>query len=428
MSGGPIQQPIAGAPALTTPPPGLPEAAAPDDAVAPPPHHPRFPLLDGMRAIAVFSVLILHVGVFGLVGDSFGGRLVMHMNVGVTIFFLISGFLLYRPFIAHRTGGAAPPAALDYAKRRLLRIVPAYWLVLIVLVLAPGVLGVTGDGGLQQFLLIHTLPIGDGPGCVAAVSQCGLAQTWSLVVEVTFYALLPFYALAAAALARGRTVREWLPAELLLLGALALASMILRFVLLDGPGPTTVVGGTLLGFWLWFALGMALALVSVAIAGMSWRPLTIDWIGAHPALVWLGAAAVYLLAALVLPATPYLVGVRDQLFAHVAFGAVALLLMLPAVFGDDEGGAPRAFLEHPLVAWLGLVSYGIFLWHYVVALELGVPGEGLAFGPLLVATVVITVPIAAVSYYLVERPLLRFKYRRIGAPRLVAADRSRPAP
>ena len=56
-----------------------------------------------------------------------------------------------------------------------------------------------------------------------------------------------------------------------------------------------------------------------------------------------------------------------------------------------------------------MISYGIFLWHYVVVLRLGVPGEGWSFLPLLIATVAITVPIAAASYYLLERPLLRFK-------------------
>ena len=83
--------------------------------------------------------------------------------------------------------------------------------------------------------------------------------------------------------------------------------------------------------------------------------------------------------------------------------------MLPAVFGDSAGGAPAGIPPPPVVAWLGLISYGIFLWHYVVALRLGVPGEGWSFLPLLVATVAITVPIAAASYYLLERPLLRFK-------------------
>ena len=80
------------------------------DAVAPPPRHPRFPLVDGMRAIAVLGVLVVHSAVAGdAVSSSIGGRLLAHLNVGVTIFFLISGFLLYRPFIAHRLGGAPPP-------------------------------------------------------------------------------------------------------------------------------------------------------------------------------------------------------------------------------------------------------------------------------------------------------------------------------
>ena len=390
-------------------------ADAAPDAVAPPPHHPRFPLLDGMRAIAVFGVLVLHVGVFGQVGDSLAGKLVLHLNVGVTIFFLISGFLLYRPFIAHRTGGAGAPAVTDYARRRLLRILPAYWLVLVVLIVLPGFTGVPGTGGIQQFALLHTLPIGDAPACVQAVADCGLAQTWSLVVEFSFYAVLPLYAIAAAALARGRSATGWLRAELLLLAALSLGSVLLHFVILDGPGPASVVGGTLLGYWLWFALGMGLALVSVALAGRR-PPALVETIAAHPGALWAAAIAVYVAAALILPATPYLAAAGDQLFVHLAFAVVALLLMLPAVFGDSAGGAPRALLRQPVVAWLGLISYGIFLWHYVVALKLGIPGEGWSFLPLLLATVAITVPVAAASYYLLERPLLRFKYRRIRRP------------
>ena len=95
-----------------------------------------------------------------------------------------------------------------------------------------------------------------------------------------------------------------------------------------------------------------------------------------------------------------------------ASALIALLLLLPAVFDDRAGGAPRRFLAHPVVAWLGLISYGIFLWHYVVALQLGAGGAELGFGWVLLGTLAITIPIAAVSYYLVERPLLRLKYRR----------------
>jgi peptidoglycan/LPS O-acetylase OafA/YrhL len=79
------------------------------------------------------------------------------------------------------------------------------------------------------------------------------------------------------------------------------------------------------------------------------------------------------------------------------------------VFGAWEGGQTRRALALPPVAWLGLVSYGVFLWHYVVALELGDRGAGGAFVPVLLGTLAISVPIAAVSYYVVERPLLRLK-------------------
>jgi len=80
--------------------------------------------LDGMRAIAVLCVLLVHVSVFASAGTVPATRLLMHLNVGVTIFFLISGFLLYRPFIAHRAGGAKAPPVSQYAKRRALRISP----------------------------------------------------------------------------------------------------------------------------------------------------------------------------------------------------------------------------------------------------------------------------------------------------------------
>ena len=70
----------------------------------------------------------------------------------MTIFFLISGFLLYGRSSPNRAGGAAAPAIGDYAKRRLLRILPAYWLVLAVLIVIPGLTGVPGNGVVQEFL------------------------------------------------------------------------------------------------------------------------------------------------------------------------------------------------------------------------------------------------------------------------------------
>jgi peptidoglycan/LPS O-acetylase OafA/YrhL len=158
----------------------------------------------------------------------------------------------------------------------------------------------------------------------------------------------------------------------------------------------------------WFALGMGLAIASVTLAG---RPLP-PWLAAvtsKPLIPWAAAAAIYAVIAAALPTSPFLLGSGEQISAHVAFGVIAFLLMLPAVFGDGDGGAPRRLLANPVVAWLGLISYGIFLWHYVVAYELGIGGGDLSFWPLLGATVAISVVAAAISYYVVERPLLRFK-------------------
>src|SRR2546423_10156689 len=96
---------------------GAPLASAPP-VVAPPPGHPRFPLLDSMRAIAVLCVVLTHTGFLsGLNEGSSFGDFTSHLNVGVTIFFLISGFLLYRPFVNTRLNGAPSTRLAVYAKR-----------------------------------------------------------------------------------------------------------------------------------------------------------------------------------------------------------------------------------------------------------------------------------------------------------------------
>lgn len=400
------------------------------DVVAPPPRHPRFPLLDGMRAIAVLSVVFVHAGVSSQsFGPSLAGRLLAHLNVGVTIFFLISGFLLYRPFIAHRAGGATAPEVAQYAKRRLLRIYPAYWLVITVLVVVPGLTGVVNGQWWIQYGLMQTLPLQGGSGCTGAPWECGLAQTWSLVVEMTFYVALPLYVLCAARLARGRSVQYWMRAELLLLAALAGISIGLVANGVD-PGVRSWVSGTLVGYMFWFALGMGLAIVSVGLRGRESESRILRLVASRPLIPWLAAFAIYVLLSFSVAPTPFIFDRGQAVLVHLSFGAIAALLLLPAVFGDSMGGAPRRLLANSIVAWLGLISYGIFLWHYAAALELGVRGADAGFVVVLLGTLAISIPCAAASYYLVERPILRLKYRRLrdvirrGDPRLDAAPQS----
>ena len=99
-------------------------SAAPD-AVAPPPGNPRFPLFDGVRAFAAGTVLVGHVGAitaFHVINPL--GAYTARLNMGVAFFFVISGFLLYRPFLAARFAGRPVPRIRDYARRRVLRILP----------------------------------------------------------------------------------------------------------------------------------------------------------------------------------------------------------------------------------------------------------------------------------------------------------------
>ena len=98
---------------------------------------PRFPLLDSVRAIAALSVLVFHASFWSEITLTGSDRapFLSRLDVGVTIFFVLSGFLLYRPFVRARLLGTPPPRAIAYGWRRVLRIVPAYWLALTVIAL-----------------------------------------------------------------------------------------------------------------------------------------------------------------------------------------------------------------------------------------------------------------------------------------------------
>jgi peptidoglycan/LPS O-acetylase OafA/YrhL len=382
--------------------------------VAPPPGHPRFPLLDSMRAIAVLCVVLTHTGFLsGLNEGSWFGDFTARLNVGVTIFFVISGFLIYRPFVNARMNGAPWTPLATYAKRRFLRIVPAYWLALTVLAIGPGLPDVlTGRWWVYYGLLQAYDP---------SWFDKGIVNAWSLSTEVAFYALLPLYAWAAARLARG--VRT----ELALLALLAGASMVARaFDVAAGRhaafGTASTFQITIGGTFLWFALGMGLAVVSAWMQGdpVARRPGIVAFVERRPWVPWLVAVGLFVVAAKGL-------GVERGRFAtqsiaqnageHLLYAAVAFCLLLPAVFGENGGGWPRRVLANRWLASLGLISYGVFLWHNKLAGMLSDDGVGdwLPIGPFPTLTLVVlavTVPIAAASYVLVERPLLRLKYRQ----------------
>src|SRR2546423_1928555 len=145
----------------------------------------RFPLMDAMRGIAAVAIVAFHVATTYGVADEpstlrvYTGRL----NMSVWIFFVISAFLLYRPFAAARMNATPRPSVRGYAWNRALRIFPGYWAALVVFTIwlqVPVVF--TTWGAPRLFLLIQNY--------WSSTFGQGLGQSWSLCVELAFYAFL----------------------------------------------------------------------------------------------------------------------------------------------------------------------------------------------------------------------------------------------
>lgn len=386
---------------------GSADGAAPD-VVAPPPGNPRFPLMDSLRAVAALGVLVSHVTIFtGNVQHRAWGVIPGNLDVGVSVFFVLSGFLLYRPFCAADLDGRRPPRVRSYLRRRVLRIVPAYWLALTVLAIYPGVPGVFSADwwryyGFLQFYSYRT-------------SIHGLGVAWTLCIEVAFYVILPVYASGVrrftARLDRGARVR----AQLGLLGVLAVGSIALRVA-----DQGVVMQNSLLTRFYWFALGMALAIASATLHGRAELPRAVRLVIQRPGACWLGALIVFLaMCAVLTSARQHLYySVVQSFWQYLLSGLIAALLVVPAVFGHDAGGWPRRALNWRWLARLGLISYGIYLWHATIAIWF-ISHDIQSWLPVFVGDVVVTIAIASASYAFVERPILRFKDR--GRPRGVPA-------
>jgi peptidoglycan/LPS O-acetylase OafA/YrhL len=383
----------------------------PEPVVAPPPGNPRFPLMDSMRAIAALSVLLTHVGFVSDANTTASyGPYLARLGVGVTVFFLLSGFLLYRPFVSARLGERARPRIPDYARRRVLRIIPAYWLALTLLAIWPG---------LPQMWESHSWVY---YGFVQIYSPTwfagGLLPAWSLAVEVSFYAALPLIVLLMERPFMGRSRRARIRSELAILALLLAGALAFRVVVrsVDGDAQDSELYFNLLGNFDWFALGMFLALASVLVDGMERTPAAVRLIERRPSLAWLVAAVLFWAVATQMgigPEFPQVYTPSEWLLEHVVYGAIAFFLLLPAVFGDSLGGAPRAVLRSRVLAWLGLISYGIFLWNNPLASELSSLDWGESgFLGIALSTLALSVLAASASYYLVERPILHFKEPR----------------
>lgn len=367
-------------------PAGLESGAPPDQTSR------RFPLLDGLRAVAAFSIVAYHSGIDtgGAAGKWFS-PLLARLDVGVAVFFVLSGFLLYRPFVAGTVD------VRRYAVSRFLRIFPGWWFALAVIGIVLGRVPLHEPHIAIQYV---TLVIGWNP---TEMVRHGLYQSWTLTIEVTFYAFLPLWALATRRLAaRSASPVRTLTAAVTVLG---LAGFAFRWWLAAvAPGHFLLIA--LPSQLLLFAAGMWLAIVEVAGEGRAarWQSAA----AARPGLCWSVAGGAFLVLAYGAGLAPQLdlepLGVADEVVRHALFAVVAFALVLPGTRAMAPRGVAVVAASRVAVA-LGTVSYGVYLWHADLLRELAGRRDlpGLATFALVAVG---STAVAAVSYLLVERPVL----------------------
>jgi peptidoglycan/LPS O-acetylase OafA/YrhL len=374
----------------------------------------RFPCFDGLRAVAASSIVVFHVA--STSGSTTQGRYdhyLARLDAGVAVFFVVSGFLLYRPFAVAHLGTAHAPRWRAFWWRRALRIYPAYW---VALTAAIALFHSTNLHGVADYVRHYALVQIYRPH----FGVDGIVQTWTLAVEVSFYAALPLYAgligRLTARVPRGNALTIELTGAFVLY-AVGLGTRAILFWLRGASAPATR--------WLpaqvdLFALGILLAVLSTAgdapvAIDLLLRPLR--WLGAHAVASWVLAALAFVVVCNIgLPIT-FANGTNpEEMARQVLYGATALFLVVPAVFGaQDRGGVRRLLRSRPVVA-VGVVSYGVFLWHFDWVKQLVDFGllrhvHELRFLTLLALTAVLTLASAALSWFVVERPALALKTR-----------------
>ena len=399
----------------------------------------EMPVIDGLRAVAVTMVLLLHS--WGSVGAPdlhftlpiLGTRVwlsewIHQGDLGVALFFILSGFLLPQPWFRAAYTGGPPPSLLSYFRRRILRIVPLYYACLFILLvfLTPTLIPaewVYSWAGLRELVthltFTHFWFIETG-------SSWGVdGPMWTLTHEATFYVLLPFTAFLFA----GRRALFALPAALGITVAWAvLATHNLGYLVdlahsrvANEPyfNDANIRQGYLLpqfpGHVFNFALGMALASLFVACQTKQIRAP-----GPLAALAMLAAGT-----ALLLGAVHYVDFQHPDVslyFIHIGTPMESAGLAL--VMGGLVFGAPLAtqILSAAPIRIVGIVSYSLFLWHVPMLYVLNripniaerEPGDRLVTVLLWATPLILTMSIG--SYLLIERPFLLMARSRRTVP------------
>lgn len=351
-------------------------------------HVDRVASLTGIRAVAALTVVGTHAayttgkythGYWGLVGS--------RLEIGVPIFFVLSGFLLFRPWVKSAATGAPPPSLSRYGRHRVRRIMPAYLITVLVAYVLYHFREAGPNPGHTWLGLVRNLTLTQiyCNGYLGKYLHQGLTQMWSLAVEASFYVVLPLLAyLLLVLIAR----RRWQPRAML--AALAVMALI-------SPGWLVLVHTDH-----WFPDGARL-----------WLPTYLAWFLAGMALAVLQAMKVRCYAFMAIPlaiicyfiASTPIAGapttspatLSQAVCKTVFYAVIAALAVAPLALGN-QGAYSRLLASRPMV-WLGEISYEIFLIH-LITMEFAmvyIVRAHVYTGSMLnlfVATMVVTIPLA----------------------------------
>jgi peptidoglycan/LPS O-acetylase OafA/YrhL len=355
------------------------------------------PALDGVRAMAVAAVIAYHFGAHWASGG----------YLGVDLFFVLSGFLITTLLLEEWHSSATIKLGAFWA-RRARRLLPALLVMLAAVALYVALdgrfgppasslvdlSGLRGDGLATLFYVANWHSIFAHQSYFAQFSAPSpLEHTWSLAIEEQFYLVWPLVILALVSVTR----RHWRRAGIVFSVTGALASA-LAMALLYRPGtdPTMVYFGTGTRAFDMLA-GATVAMLCVA------RPMPGP--AARRVLHVAG-----LLSAVLLGCCWMWAGSGDGLPPGWMFrgGFLACAVLAAVIVADvrqvQSGGLGRA-LSLPPIRWVGMISYGLYLWHWPVEVFMSAPRTGLSGAPLDAARLAVTFAAATASFYVVERPV-----------------------
>ena len=374
------------------------------------PSHDSYPGLDSLRALGSITVLATHTSFWtGQYGKGLLGAATSRLDIGVALFFVLSGFLLSRPFLAAMADGRPAPSAGRYLWKRALRILPLYWIIVVIALLA-----LDDNRGAGVGVWFHSLTLTNQ--YFTGTLPAGLTQMWSLSAEVAFYIVLPILMWAIARV----ICRSGWNARGVVVAVVGLAVLNIAWLLFAAPHRLGA-GLWLPSFLTWFGVGLLFATATIELKSRpNHRVLgVLTELAHHPATCWTMALALFAVATTPVAGPTLLIPPThgEAVTKNLLYALIAALIVLPSIIGPRSGTSYSNVLGSRILRHIGLISYSIFCVHLLiihgVAYQRGIPlfqGRG---WELFLLTLVCSLVASEVLYRVVEKPMMRFRNTRI---------------